>query len=372
MLFQEVVGQEAIKTQLAQSVTNERISHAQLFYGKEGTGNFALALAYAQYIFCQNKQDYDSCGICPSCKKTAKLEHPDLTFSFPVQILGSKKTSDIFLTEWRQMMVENKYATEADWYKVNGNEKKKGIIGVDESAQVYKKLKLKSFEGGYKIHIIWLAENMNVAAANKLLKVIEEPPQKTLIILLVNNIENILQTIISRTQITVLQNIPEEEIAQALIKKHQVPSQKAMEISHFVNGSFSDALAQIDTGNDTEEYFELFVSWMRLCFKKDIPGAVNFAAEIAKLGKEKQKTFLLFTLSIFQKSLIGSFTGIENAKTSPAHQGFIEKFMPFVHTRNMEELHQQMTDAHYHVERNANAKILFLDLSFILFRLIKK
>ena len=370
MLFKDVVGQEAIKIQLVQSVTRDRISHAQLFYGKEGLGKFPLALAYAQFILCQNKNDYDSCGICPSCLKSKNLSHPDITFSFPVQILDGKKTSDIFIKEWREMMLENSYSTESDWYKKNGNEKKKGIIGVDESKNILKKLSLKSFEGGYKIHVIWLAENMNDSAANKLLKIIEEPPKNTLIILLVGEIESILQTIISRTQRVNLQNILEEEIKNSLIEKKNISSSKASEIASYVNGNYSYALEQ--TENHSDENFDLFVSWMRLCFKKDIPGAIAFTTEIQKLGKEKQKTFLLFTLSIFQKSLTGNFTGMENVKTAATHKKFIENFMPYVHLKNMEELHQQMTDAYYHIDRNANAKILFLDLSFILFRLIKK
>jgi DNA polymerase-3 subunit delta' len=169
-----------------------------------------------------------------------------------------------------------------------------------------------------------------------------------------------------------LQNITEQEIQEALIEKKQVPSEKAIGIASYVNGSYSQALEQIDNNKDNNLHFNLFVDWMRLCFKKDIAGAISFSNTIHALGKEKQKTFLLFTLSVFQKSLTGNFTGIENIKISPSYKDFIQKFMPFVHSRNMEELHQQMSDAHYHIERNANAKILFLDLSFILFRLIKK
>lgn len=372
MLFKEVIGQEGIKNNLIQTVLNERISHAQMFQGKLGSGTFSMALAYAQYVFCQNKQENDSCGVCPSCLKVNTLTHPDLHFSFPVQILGNKKKADDFLTEFREMMISNPYSTEQDWYEKNENENKKGIIGVDESKELFKKLSLKSYEGGYKISIIWLAENMNIAAANKLLKLIEEPPEKTLIFLVVESLEKILATIISRTQIIRLKSLSEDEITQQLINKKGINESKAIEVSTYVNGDYSLALHEVSKDDTSQAFFDMFVAWMRLCFKKDVVGAVAFSTKAQKLGKEKQKAFLLFVLTIFQKSLLGNFSGMDNVKTTPSHKEFIQKFMPYVHQNNMESLHNEMSEAYYHIERNANAKILFLDLSFTLFKLIKK
>ncbi|MGB1040776.1 MAG: ATP-binding protein [Flavobacteriales bacterium] len=371
MLFKEVVGQNNLKEKLINTVNSDRISHAQMFQGKLGYGIFPLALAYAQYVFCENKTNGDSCGTCPSCLKINTLTHPDLHFSFPVQILGNMNKSDDFLAQWREMMVENPYSTEQDWYFKNDNEKKKGIIGVKESEAIFNKLSLKSYEGGYKVLIIWLAENMNIPSANKLLKLIEEPPKDTLIFLCVEDLEFILPTIISRTQIVKLNPISDEEIVQSLTEKG-FDKEKASEITSYVSGSFSSALSEISSGDSQSFYFDSFVSWMRLCFKKDVAGAIKFVAEVQKMGKEKQKTFLLFVLSIFQKSLIGNFVGLEQVKTSDSHKAFIKNFMPYIHERNIAKLHEIMSEAHYHIDRNANAKILFLDLSFNLFKLIKK
>ena len=372
MQFKDVIGQDSIKKNLTKSAKSNRISHAQLFHGSLGSGSFPLALAFAQFVFCKDKQETDSCGKCPSCLKIKTLTHPDLHFSFPVQILGNLKKSDDFISLWREMLLENPYANEQDWYAKNDNENKKGIIGADESLEIFKKLSKKSYEGGYKVMIIWLAENMNVAAANKLLKLIEEPPDKTLIFLVTQDLDKILPTIISRTQIVRLKNLNEKEVSQYLVRDKGVDESRATEIASYVNGDFSLALREVSKQEDSNSFFELFVAWMRLCFKKDVAGAVSFSAEAQKMGKEKQKAFLLFVLGVFQKSLVGNYRGLEQVKTAAKHKDFINKFMPFVHVNNMEALHKEMSEAYYHIDRNANAKILFLDLSFTLFKLIKK
>lgn len=372
MLFEEIIGQEAIKENLIKTAQSERISHAQLFHGKLGAGTFPMALAYAQYIFCTHKKESDACGTCPSCLKIKTLTHPDLHFSFPVQILGNMKKADDFIGLWREMILENPYSGEQDWYEKNDNENKKGIIGVDESLEIFKKLSRKSYEGGYKIYIIWLAENMNNASGNKLLKLIEEPPDNTLIFLVSEDLEQILPTILSRTQIIKLKNLTEKEISDKLLSEGQIDESRALEIAGYVSGDYSLALREIAKQEDSNAFFELFVTWMRLCFKKDVGGAVSFATQAQKLGKEKQKAFLLYVLTLFQKSLVGNFVGIDQIKTSSKHKEFIQKFMPFVHQNNMEALHSEMSEAYYHIDRNANAKILFLDLSFTLFKLIKK
>ena len=213
---------------------------------------------------------------------------------------------------------------------------------------------------------------MNAAAANKLLKLIEEPPENTLIFLCVENLEVILSTILSRTQVVRLAHLSDIEIADYLKEKHQLDTQRAIEIASYVNGDLSIAINELTKGDQGSFFFDNFVNWMRLCFKKDVAGAVKFVAEVQKMGKEKQKAFLLFVLSIFQKSLSGNFVGIESIKTSEEQKKFIQNFMPYIHERNIERLHKKMSEAYYHIDRNANAKILFLDLSFDLFKLIKK
>jgi len=372
MQFKDIIRQDAVKKNLIQTVVTDRISHAQLFHGKLGYGSFALALAYAQYIFCTQKTPEDSCGECASCLKIGQLSHPDVHFSFPVQLEAKKKTSDDFLPSWREMIQRSPYSSEQDWYHHTENENKKGLIGVDESKRIAEKISLKSYEGGYKVSVFWLAENMNAAAANKLLKLIEEPPEKTLIFLVAESIESILPTILSRTQLTKIGPLSDSQVVEGLVNKMGASEQRATEIASYVNGDFSAALNELEMGEQKSFYFDNFVSWMRLCFKKDVAGAVKFVAEVQKMGKEKQKAFLLFVLSLFQKSLMGNFVGINNVKATEEQKKFIQNFMPYIHERNISHLHEIMSEAYYHIDRNANAKILFLDLSFDLFKLIKK
>lgn len=371
MLFKDVVGQDSIKQVLIDSVKNDRISHAQLFYENEGNGAFQLAMAYARYVLCANKQEQDACGECGSCVKISQLAHPDLHFSFPIQLSAKGKTSDTALTEWKELVKTTPYFTENDWYKKLGNENKKGVIGKDESEQILKKLQLKSFEGNYKIVIMFGAHAMNTSAANKLLKLIEEPANRTLFLLTTTSLETILPTILSRTQIAKLKKPKPESIVEFL-QKNGAPLDKANAIGFYVNGNVAEAV-QLYKGEDpSEEYFNLFMAWMRICFSRDVGKSIEFSADIASLGREKQKGFLSFCLTVFQKSLAGNFLSIDNVKINPAQKGFMEKFMPFITPANAMRLHETLTDAHYHVDRNANAKILFLDVSFKLFSLIKR
>jgi DNA polymerase-3 subunit delta' len=372
MLFQEVIGQNSIKEKIIHTVLNDRISHAQLFHGKLGAGTFAMALALSRFVFCSSKTKTDSCGTCPSCLKINSLTHPDLHFSFPVQLLKNRETADDFIALWREMILANPYSNEQDWYAKNDNENKKGIIGVKESESVFKKLNMKSYEGGYKICIFWLAENMNTPSANKLLKLIEEPPDRTLLFLVAEDIQQILPTILSRTQVVKFNTLSEKEMVETMVRTNEVTQDKAIEIASYVNGDYSLALNEIAKKESANVFFDMFVQWMRLCFKKDVAGAVSFSADAQKLGKEKQKAFLLFVLNIFQKSLVGSHLGMDAVKTSETYKDFIQKFMTYIHERNIESLHTEMSEAHYHIDRNANSKILFLDLSFTLFKLIKK
>lgn len=371
MFFKDVIGQNKVKQILLESVKSNRISHAQMFLGDEGYGGLPLAISFAQYILCSDKKEDDSCGECASCKKVQHLSHPDLHFSFPIQLSAKEKSSDVFLPEWKEMILYNPYTEEEDWYAKTGNENKQGVIGKDESQSVFKKLQLKSYEGGYKIMIIWLADKMNAAAANKLLKLIEEPPNKTLFLLTAKNLESILPTIISRTQVTKLSKISNSDIITGLVN-YDVESDVAEGISNYVNGDFSQALKQVKGNVHDAEYYEFFVKWMRICFSRDVAQAIEISNELSGIGREKQKSFLEFSLDLFQKSLRGNFIGLNNIKINPNHAAFISKFMPFVTPNNIEAIHELLTKAYYHIDRNANPKILFLDLSFKLFTVIKK
>lgn len=371
MLFKEVIGQNKVKQILTESVNSDRISHAQMFVGDEGYGALPLTIAYAQYVLCTNRANNDSCGDCASCKKVKTLSHPDLHFSFPIQLSAKEKSSDVVLPEWKEMVLSNPYSEEEDWYSKSGNENKQGVIGKDESQSVFKKLQLKSYEGNYKIMIIWLADKMNASAANKLLKLIEEPPSKTLFLLTAKSVDKILPTIISRTQITKLPKLSNGEIVSGLLEQG-IDNDTATGIANYVDGDFAQALKQVEGNVHDAEYYDFFVKWMRICFSRDVSQAVGISNELAAIGREKQKNFLEFSLEIFQKSLRGNFIGLNNIKINPNHAGFISKFMPFITPNNALAIHEHLTKAHYHIDRNANPKILFLDLSFKLFTVIKK
>lgn len=256
MLFREVVGQQKLKQRLIQSVKENRISHAQLFVGAEGCGSLALALAYAQYVSCENKQQEDSCGSCTSCTKYQKLIHPDLHFVYPVATTKSvtkDPVSDDFIKEWRECILSNPYLGLARWYEAIGVENKQGIINKFESAEIVRKLNLKTFEADYKVMIIWLPEKMNHVAANKLLKMLEEPPEKTLFLLVAENTSLMLQTILSRCQLIKVPKIDSDSMLKALVAKHNISEPTANSISKIANGNFLVALETMDEQNQDKD-----------------------------------------------------------------------------------------------------------------------
>lgn len=371
MLFKDVIGLSEIKERLIESVINDRISHAQLFLENEGNGAFQLALAYARFILCANKQANDSCGQCPSCLKVNQLAHPDLHFSFPIQLGAKGKTSDIYLGEWKEMVKSKPYFSEGEWNRFLGNENKKGVIGKDESQNILKKLQLKAYEGAYKIVIIYAADALNASASNKLLKLIEEPPNKTIFLLTATSLESILPTIQSRTQLVKV-SAPRIDDVLTFLESNGLNKTQSQEVAYQANGNMAKAFQLVENDDPQQAYFEYFVEWMRICFSRDVAKAIEFSANLAAIGREKQKGFISFSLEIFQKSLQGNYLTLDRVHVSPSQKGFLQKFMPFVTPSNVLKLHEHLTDAHYHVDRNANPKILFLDLSFKLFSLIKR
>ena len=380
MLFKEILGLLHIKNHLTSSANSGRVPHAQLFVGPEGSGTLAAAIAYAQYVLCSNSEGENTGGNQACNTKCESLTHPDLHFAFPVSNsdkIKSHAVSDNYLTEWRQFIKEQPYGNLFDWYRLIGIEKKQGLIGVDEAQDIVKKLSLKSYEGGYKFMIIWMAENMNGPAANKLLKLIEEPPAKTVLILITENEEQIMQTIRSRCQLLHFPPLAEDAIAQALIEKG-LPSAEALKIAHEANGNFNKALDLMN--NDSEElvFEKWFVQWVRSAFKaKGNKGAVHelilWSEEVAKTGRETQKNFLRYCLSVIRQAMLLNYKAEGLAFMQIHIDGFqLEKFAPFVHENNVEGLVKELEDAIYHIERNGNAKIIFTDLSIRLTRLLHK
>ena len=379
MLFKEVLGQEKLKELLMHCVLEDRIPHAQLFLGPKGSANLALALAFAQYVACKNKQQDDSCGTCTSCVKHLKFIHPDLHFVFPVATtyhVKSKPVSKNFLSEWRSLLDENPYFSLFDWLKHIGVENKQGLISVEESVNVLKDLSLKPYESETRIMLIWMPEKMNIQAANKLLKIIEEPPQKTLFLLVAESTENMLATVLSRTQLLKVPRHSDEEVLNYLTNRG-VEQGKAKMISNLVDGNIYEALQLAEHGEDSEQNVLSFVQWMRLCFSalqvKDIDKLVHWSEMMAKAGRENQKSFLLFASNVMRDALLKNY-GVETMmKMNVSGQNFtMDKFAPFIHAENCMEIISELNMAQLHIERNANPKIVFLDTSFKIARLLHK
>ena len=368
MLFKEVIGQQTVKQKLIQTIKDGRISHARLFWGSEGSGALALAIAYTQYICCTNKQEDDSCGSCASCIKYAKLIHPDLHFAYPIAISKAKEieTSTNVLPQWREAIIQNPYISLSGWFELLEAENKQPIIAVKESAEILRKLNLTTYESEYKVMIIWMAEKMNLEAANKLLKILEEPPEKTVFILVSENEDQLLATITSRTQLTRIKKLEHKEISAALISRRSLAADEAARIAFIADGNYNEALKIAN--NEAHEYnnFELFRNWMRMCLKFDAQKVVKMADEFSGLGRENQKNFLLYSLNLVRACLMYNYGETNLVKLQGEELDFVQKFSPFVNGANCERFAEELNKAFHHIERNASSKILFLDLSFMM------
>ncbi len=380
MLFKDILGLIHIKSHLASSAEAGRIAHAHLFVGPEGSGTLPMAIAYAQYILCGNTGGENDKGDEACNLKCTSLSHPDLHFAFPVantSKIKSHAVSNHFMEEWRRFVNEQVYGNLFDWYRLLGVERKQGQIGVDEAHDVVKKLSLKSYEGGYKVMIIWMAEAMNISASNKLLKLIEEPPAKTMIILVAEDESRILQTIRSRCQVLQFPPLPEQLIADALVEKGLV-REEAHRLAHESNGNFNKALDLMYSDSEDLVFEKWFVQWVRSAFKaKGNKSAIHelilWSEEVAKTGRETQKKFLSYCLTVMRQALLINYKASELAYMKIHVDGFqLEKFAPFVHENNILPIVEELESAIYHIERNGNSKIILTDLSIKLTRLLHK
>lgn len=371
MQFSKIVGQEQIKKRLIRSVRENRVSHAQLFLGPEGCGKLAMAVAYAQFICCESKKDNDSCGICRSCIKFEKFAHPDLHFIYPISATKDKPVSSAYINEWRDLLIQQEsYIALDDWYRTIGLETKQGIINVNDCNEVIKTLGLKSYESEYKIMILWMAERLYHAAAPKLLKILEEPPDKTLFLLVCEDHEQMISTIISRTQIIKIPRISEKEIVQTLIEKNNLTPKRAHEISRMAEGNFIEARRL--SGDSVDDFnFQKLRDWMRMCYKDNMPEIIKWAEETGRIGREKQKDFLMNTLRIMRESMLLSSGVKDLIRIDGEEYTFASGFATFIHQKNAGNIVSELNDALFHIERNANARILFLDLSLKIAELIK-
>jgi DNA polymerase-3 subunit delta' len=381
MHFSQILGQEFLKSHLTKSAASGRIPHAQLFVGPEGCGTLAMAIAYAQFILCGNSGGENSGGNESCNLKFSHLSHPDLHFVYPTvstEDVKSKPKSIDFISEWRQFVLENPYAGLFDWYQTLGVANKQGMIRVEDAQEVLKSLALKSYEGGYKIMIVWMADKMNVEASNKLLKIIEEPPGKTVFILITENEQDIIGTIRSRCQVLHFNRLHENVIAETLVSRENIDPRLAKNIAHQAQGNFNKALHLLHGDGEELPFEEWFVQWVRAAFRaKGNAAAINdliaWSEKVAGLGRETQKKFLEFCIDMFRQTLLLNYQATSLVYMEPKIDKFkLENFAPFVHGNNIGEIFKELSDAAYHIERNGNAKIILTDLSIKLTRLIHK
>ncbi len=365
MLFKDIPGQQAVKKRLINSVMEARISHAQLFLGPEGSGSLALALAYAQYISCLDKQPDDSCGKCSACYKYQKLIHPDLHFSYPFITKGSAETAVNYIKEWRNAVAENPFMGVEQWMQYLDAENKQPNINIAECHAIIQKLVLKSFEAEYKIILIWLPEYLG-AAGNSLLKLIEEPPAKTLFILIAENYEQILATILSRTQLVKIPKLADEELKAYLID-NGCPQEKAGRIAYLANGNI--AAAQQLLAEDDDDLESLFIQWFRLCYGRKGVEINDWIEQVAnaRFGRENQKSLLRFGLQVVRDCLMVNLDQTSIVKFESKHFE-LNKLANTINFENAPLIIKGFEQAIYHIERNANPKIMFLDLSIQMMR----
>jgi len=382
MLFKNIIGQAQVKEKLIQSVKENRVSHAQLFLGMPGSGDLALALAYAQYISCENRLEDDSCNICLSCVKYNKLVHPDLHFVFPSnapvkegdnkkEVTKSRRME--YMDDWRQSVLENPYLELHNWFENIQIENKQAVITVHESTEIIKLVSLKSYEAEYKVVIMWMAERMNESASNKILKVLEEPPPKTLFILLARSQEKILPTIISRTQLIKISRLQDQEIIGSLKNIHGADDKEASVIAPLAEGNWNEATRIMLNEEAVREQTDEYLLWMRNCFafEKKISELLDMGDDFADKKREKQKMFLQYSLHVTRECLMLHLKGFQLVRLSEADKASFGKFSQFIHPDNCAAIANVMSEAFYHIERNANPKILFLDISLKIGRLLR-
>ena len=385
MLFSEVIGQQEIKDRFVCSVKDQRIPHAQLLRGPEGIGKLALAIAYAQFICCENKKENDSCGICPSCVKYKKLAHPDLHFVFPIIKPTGKLSTvcDDFIGEFRETILRNPYFSVNDWYAVISGDAKQGMIYSNESQEIIRKLSLKTYESEYKIMIIWLPEKMHNTCANKLLKILEEPPEKTVFLMVSNESEQIITTILSRSQHVHVPRLNDDEIVAALLGNEnlEVEPDEAKYAAHIANGSYLAALAVLNESDENKLNFERFVMVMRLAWqvgnKKDHASlktlrkwSEDMAA--ASVGRERQRNFLVYAQRMTRENFIKNIQQPELNYLTSFEDEFSRKFSVFINERNVEDLMSEFALAERHVDQNVNSKMVFFDLTLKIIMLLKR
>ena len=384
MLFSQIIGQQEVKDRFIRSVSEGRIPHAQLLSGPEGVGKLPLAIAYAQYICCEHRGAHDACGVCPSCLKYNKLAHPDLHFVFPIIKPAGKQSvvCDDFMGDFRKLVLEKTYFSVDEWYSRISGDAKQGMIYTNESEEIVRKLSMKTYEAEYKVMIVWLPEKLHESAANKLLKILEEPYEKTLFLLVSNAPDAIITTILSRTQRIQVPGLADAEIKQALLDRHGgLTEAEAADVARIAGGSYLRAEMLLEDGNESWVNFDRFVTIMRLAWqvgnRKDhasLKTLRKWADDMAasSVGRERQKKFLQYAQRMVRENFIYNLHQADLNYMTSYESDFSVRFSPFINERNVEQLVAELALAERHIEQNVNAKMVFFDLVLKIIMLLKK
>ena len=361
MQFNDIIGQTTAIRQLREMVDHERLPHALLLLGNSGSGSLAVALALVQYVLCENRNGSEPCGVCKQCTKASKWIHPDIHYAYPTIKLDTKEpVSTDLLVPWRAALQQNPYMSAQQWFERLGAENKQGNITAKECVDIVRKLSFKAYEGRYKVLVLWLPEYLQ-KEGNRLLKIIEEPPENTLFILVAENQELILPTILSRCQLVKILPLQDSEIEEALMKQFGMPKSEALTIAHLAEGDWNEALALIDQSE--QDRANLFLDWMRKCYRGDAAELVQWVEKFAPLGREKQKHFLQYGLHFLREMLVLILTGSDYLRLLPAELETARRMSSALSFNKIEALTQLFNDCIFYIERNANPKILMLDAS---------
>ncbi|CAN5362799.1 DNA polymerase III subunit delta [soil metagenome] len=364
MFFRDIIGQSEVKQRFISSVSSNRISHAQLIFGPEGCGALPIAVAYARFIHCTKRGETDACGECPSCQKYNKLVHPDLHFAFPIKSMKDTPVSDSFIAQWRESFLENPYMSIDEWTEFIEAENKQLIIPEKESGEILRKLNLTTFEAEYKIMIIWMPEKMNLTSANKLLKILEEPPDKTLFLLVTESEDKLLRTIVSRTQLIRMRKISDEDLRDALVKRHELSVEDAEKIAFQADGNYSFAKSLLTRTELAAYNLATFQKLMRASLKFNPAKVLTVIDDLASVGRERQKQFFLYSLDLIRECFLLGYADQSMVRMAGEELEFITKFSNFIHAANGEKLIEEFNLAMKHIERNGSPKIILLDMAF--------
>lgn len=390
MHLSNLIGHQALRDRLIDDILAERLPHALMLCGPEGNGALALAVALAQYVLCQDRAGRpaemglfgeieavpprrDCCGECLSCRMSALLEHPDLHFIFPIYRSGKKGTQcDDYLSDWRQWLLSDPYGGLAEWTTCCRGEGSKSLIYTEESDIISRKLSLKSSQGGWRVCLIYLPEKMHDSCANKMLKLLEEPPASTLFILVSERPEQVIETVRSRTQMISVPPLPWQEIQQALISGYGLEPAQASRIARLSGGSLTAAIRAISTHRNEDEFLSLFIDIMRLCYQRKVREMKLWSESISEMNRERQLSFVTYLLRLLRENFVYNFHLPDLQFMTEAEEQFAQKFAPFINERNIRPLMQLFERAYADVQQNANSKIVFFDVALKMTVLIRQ